>query len=107
MARLVEIPLDDGSSLFVETDDRAGPVVRGGGGGDSVIKAATSVQTAMDGVGPAAQAIVERLRRDDGLGPSEVVLEFGLVVRAEAGLVISKAGGEANFSVRVTWTRPE
>jgi hypothetical protein len=103
MSALVELPMEDGTSLLVETAERSGPAVRGGHPDGTVATAATTFEAAMDRVAPASRAIVERLRGGPGPRASEIVVEFGLVVRAEVGLVISKAGGEANFVVRVTW----
>ena len=37
--------------------------------------------------------------------PSEVEVEFGIKVSAEAGAIISKVGGEGNITVKLKWTR--
>jgi hypothetical protein len=35
--------------------------------------------------------------------PSNVEVNFGVKVTAESGAIIAKAGGEANFSIKITW----
>jgi len=35
--------------------------------------------------------------------PSQVEVSFGIKVIAETGAIIAKAGGEANFEVKITW----
>jgi hypothetical protein len=37
--------------------------------------------------------------------PHEIVVEFGLKVQAEAGVVIVHTSGEANLQVRLPWER--
>ena len=39
--------------------------------------------------------------------PSQVEVNFGIKVTAESGAIIAKAGGEANFSVKLTWESRE
>ena len=37
--------------------------------------------------------------------PTEVEVEFGIKVYAEAGAIISKAGGDGNITVKLRWNR--
>jgi hypothetical protein len=105
VSRLVEVPLANGASVLVETDEQPRATVRGGRTADSVDTAATTLEASVDRIAPVSRAIVERMRAAVDGGPREVVVEFGLSVRAEAGLVVARAAGEANFSVRVTWQK--
>ena len=54
---------------------------------------------------PALQEIVEKLR---GVSSelSQIEVELGLKLTGEAGMVIARAGAEANFRVLVRWERP-
>jgi hypothetical protein len=54
----------------------------------------------------ARSAVVTKLR---GLAdqPDEMVVEFGIKLGAKAGVVIASADTEANFTVSLTWRRPE
>ncbi len=38
---------------------------------------------------------------------TQVEIEFGIKLDAEAGALLAKAGGEAAISVTLTWERPE
>lgn len=105
MSQLVEVPLANGSSVLVETDEPPCATVRGGRPADSVDTAATTLEASMDRIAPLSRPIVERMRAAVDGGPREVVVEFALSVRAEAGLVVARASGEANFSVCVTWQK--
>jgi hypothetical protein len=107
VSRLVEVPLANGRSMLIETDERPHATVRGGRAADSVETAASTFEESMERIAPVSRAIVDRVRGTVDGGPSEVVVEFGLSVRAETGLVVARASGEANFSVRVTWQREE
>jgi hypothetical protein len=108
MSYLAEVPLQDGSSFTVELAEAPAherPVTRGGGSRveDAVQTLDSSFEGAVDRIVPAARALVERLR--DGAGdPSEVVVEFGLTVSVEAGVIVAKASGDAHFTVKLTWT---
>jgi hypothetical protein len=42
---------------------------------------------------------IERLE----VKPSQVEVNFGIKLIAETGAIIAKAGGEANFNVKITW----
>ena len=39
--------------------------------------------------------------------PTEVSIEFGIKLDAEAGAYLAKAGGEAGFTVTLTWQRED
>lgn len=59
----------------------------------------------MAGIRPVAQNFVDTFR---GMadGPDEIGVEFGLSLSAEADVVISRATGQADFKVTLTWHRP-
>jgi hypothetical protein len=104
LRRLVEFPLEDGSSVFIEAESVSGEVTRGGRAGALAVEAGETFEGALARVQPAATAIVERLR---GLadGPEEIEVEFGIQLSAEVGAFVAKAAGEANFRVAMRWKR--
>ncbi len=106
MRRLIEFPLEDGGSIWVEVDvpEETGrvPAARGG---EVVQRAQQSFEAALDKVRPAAAAIIAKLRALHD-PPDEIEVEFGLKMNAEAGAVIAAAGLEANYKVTLTWKRP-
>ena len=107
MKRLVEFPLEDGSTIWVEVDEpeRAGGAARVSRGGDKTIdKANQSFETALDKVKPTANAVISKLR-DLADSPDEITVEFGLKLSAQAGVVLAAASIEANYKVTLKWTK--
>jgi Trypsin-co-occurring domain 1 len=105
MGRLVEFPLQDGTSILVEVDAAAGPVTRGLGDQHGVAeRAQQTFEQAIARVQPAAQALVGRLRAVAD-APEEIGVEFGLQLSVEAGAFIAAASSTANFKVTLTWRR--
>ncbi len=57
-----------------------------------------------------ASGLVGKLRAiGDAAGtpPDEVQVEFGLILRAEAGAVLAAASAGANYKVTMTWKRSQ
>ena len=104
MRKLVEFPLEDGGSVYVEADPLAGEVTRGMRPRELAGEASQTFEAALARVQPAALAIVERLR---GVAdaPDEIQVEFGIQLSAELGAFVAKASGDANFSVTLRWKR--
>jgi hypothetical protein len=106
LSDLVEFPLADGSAVVVEAEAlRPARVTRGGRQDGGVIeKADRSFEAAVERVGPASAALVERLRSLAN-EPEEIEVEFGVKLNAAAGAIIARTSGEANFRIRVRWKR--
>jgi hypothetical protein len=105
MADLVEFELEDGSSVFIETEDLSSrPVMRGAGATELVSKADETFEQALARVGPTSAAIVGRFRQMPQQ-PDEVEIQFGIKINAEVGAIIAKTSGEANFRIVVRWKR--
>lgn len=99
---LLEVPLKDGGTIVVEVEqEQAGPVPAGRGTGEIVARATEEFESAISGALKGAEALFKQLRSISA--PDEVVVEFGLKVTGEAGIVFSKVGGEGNFNVKLTW----
>lgn len=101
----LDFPLEDGSSLRVEVDDRdaGGPVMRGRAAA-SVEQAGETFEQALSRVLPAFGVVVTKLR-ESASRPDHIELEFGLKLSAEMGAIIARTSGEANFRVVVRWDR--
>ena len=105
MKRLVEFPLEDGTSMVVEVDEpeqeglervsRRDPGV--------IERAQQTFEKSLDRVKPAAQFILEKLR---GLhdSPDEIEVQFGLNLSAAAGIVLA-SGITANYTVKLKWVK--
>jgi hypothetical protein len=107
MKRLIEFPLEDGTTILVEVDvpEESGmvPATRGEWG---VLKAQQTFEVALDKIRPAAQTIIQKLRTLHD-PPDQIQIEFGLKLNAQAGAFIAAAGTEANYKVTLTWKREE
>lgn len=103
MSYLVTFPVEGGGTLAVEVDEgvQAG-VVRASRPGEIVAEAQQTLESALDRVMPAAQAMIGRVRALSAK-PDEVQVAFGVKLSAEAGAILAKAGGEANLTVTLKW----
>jgi hypothetical protein len=78
--------------------------MRGGRATEAVIEAGTSLEQVLSGLGPAVKGIVAELRSAADW-PDEVEIAFGVKLSADAGVIIARAGGEANFTISMKWSR--
>jgi hypothetical protein len=108
MSRLLEIPVDAGGSIKVEIEDGgAGHTMRGGDRGSELIeRSSQTLEGSVGAIAPALRGLLDELRRVSS-ELSEIELELGLKLTGEAGMVVARAGAEANFLVRVRWTRTD
>jgi len=108
MKRLIEFPLDDGTSILVEIDEPEpeGGVVKAARPGEVIARAQQTFSQALDKVKPAASTIIQKLR---GLSdpPDEIEVEFGLKLNAESGAFVASAGIEANYTVTLKWKKTQ
>jgi hypothetical protein len=104
--------LDDGTEVELETD--AAPpapahrttTMRGGDG--PVAGAQRSFQEAMVAVKKTVASAIIELRDAFPDRPDELEIEFGIKASMEAnGLILAKAAGEASFTVKALWKKPE
>ncbi len=107
MPQLVEIQVgEDGPWIAVETDEIAEPrgTTRRGvrGESESFARAGRTFADAVDHLKPGVVVLIEKLR---SMAPamSDVELTFGIKVTAEAGVVLARAGTEANFEVKISY----
>jgi hypothetical protein len=107
MKRLIEFPLEDGTSIIVEVDEpETGGVVRASRGSDTIAKAQKTFEEAMDKVKPAASTIIAKIRSLSD-APDEVEVQFGLKLSADAGAFVASASLEANYTVTLKWKKDE
>ena len=109
MPQLVEFPLQEGGSIFVEVDEARssnGAVRRGLSPTELVSRADETVEAAFARVKPAAVALVDGLR---GMvdAPDQIEVTFGIRLSGEVGAVIAKTSADANFEVSMRWTGKE
>ncbi|MEJ5241755.1 MAG: CU044_2847 family protein [Anaerolineales bacterium] len=106
MKQLIEFPLEDGTSILVETEVAEGSgMVRVSREGVPE-KARQTFEAALEKIRPAAQVIIQKLRALHD-APDEITVEFGLKMSAEAGAIVAAGGLEANYKVTLKWKRKE
>ena len=105
MKRLVEFPLEDGSSMLVEVEeteqDGLERVSRRDPG--MIERAQQTFEKSLDKVKPAAQYILAKLRELQD-SPDEIEVQFGLNLSAAAGIVLA-SGITANYTVKLKWVK--
>jgi len=104
MGQLIEFPLENGGSIIVEVEEPAEGMVPAARPGEVVAKAEQTFEAALDRVRPIATVLIRKVR-DLADPPDKAELEFGLKLTAEAGAVLTSAGGEAHCKVTLTWER--
>lgn len=106
MAYLIEVPMDGGGRIVVqvaEEDLPGGLALASRRPGEIIARAEESLEKALDQVKPAVRSVLDTMA---SLGPDQVVVEFGLVLGAETGVVVAKGTSEVHFTVNLTWNRP-
>ena len=63
-------------------------------------RARVTLEEALAKLKPSLGKVVHMLKE---LSPDETVVEFGLKIGGETGVIIAKGTVEANFSVRMSW----
>ena len=107
MKHLVEFSLADNSTFMAEVDtgeSETGWRQAGRSPSDLSEKAAQSFDAALDKIKPAAEAVIDKLRKlsDE---PDEIEVEFGIKLGAEAGAFVASASAEANYKVTLKWKK--
>jgi len=104
MKRLVEFPMEDGSTILVEVDEpgMGGGTLRSGRPGEMIERASVTYEEAVSKIQPAAVSIVTRIRQMP-LPPNEISVELGISLSAEAGAFIASASTQAHLKLTLTW----
>ncbi|HEY1454471.1 MAG TPA: CU044_2847 family protein [Roseiarcus sp.] len=104
MKKLVEFPLKDGGVVLAEVEaPGAKSLVPAAASASGVAGQATQTfESALDTIKPAAQRLVEKM---SDLTPGGIELEFGITLSADAGAFFAAVGAEAQFKIKLTWTK--
>jgi len=106
MKQLIQFQLKNGESVLIEADvpEESGIVPSSRGVNMAVIKAQQTLEDALENVKPAAEAILTKLK---GITdpPDEVEVTFSLKVSAEAGVFVASGSLEANYAVKMSWSK--
>ncbi len=104
MKRLVEFPLEDGNSIFVEVDEPLSASIddRIGISNEVAQKAKQSFECAISTIQPVANAIITKVRSLNQPA-DEVEVKFGLKMSAELGAIIASGNAEGNYEITLKW----
>lgn len=104
MKRLVEFPLEDGSTMLVEIEESELEGLERVSRGDVIERAQQTLEKSLEKIRPAAQFVLEKLRALHD-SPDEIEVQFGIKLNAASGAVLAAAGIEANYLVRLKWNK--
>lgn len=106
MTRPIEFELSEGGFVLIEVEGDAPEegVVKAARAGEITTRALLTFEDSLDKVRPAVEALIEKMWTLTS-SPHAIDVEFGIKLGFEAGAVISKASGEANFKVTLGWRR--
>ena len=104
MKRLIEFPLEDGSSMLVEVDEPDDGGIVQASRGDVIEKAHQTLEKSLEKARPAAQLILAQLRKLTD-PPDEIEVSFGLKLSAASGVILASASLEANYEVTLKWIK--
>ena len=113
MARYLQFPASDGSTVLVEVEEEEVSPPQGvvkAGVQETVQKTVAQAQSAFEGavdrvVRHNAEAFIQSVRNLTER-PDELEVTFGLKATGEMGnFAIAKGSGEVNFTVRLSWKR--
>jgi hypothetical protein len=105
MAYLLGMPVDDGNDdiLVIEVDrsEVAGDLVLASPEPGKVAdRTRVTVEEALRKLKPSLEKIVHLLK---DLSPDETVVEFGLKMGGETGVIVARGTAEVNFAIRMSW----
>lgn len=108
MAVLLQVPVDaqSGASVLVEADRNDIPggltLAAAPQPGQAVARAARSLSESLDQLAPVVQTIKDKLIES---APEHFVVEFGVKLGGEAGIILAKGTAEVNLKITMTWDR--
>ena len=92
-----------GKTVFVEAESLSSEIDEEISRDDEGLIDGGRFQTAIEGIRPAADAVLDVLKQLKD--PSEISLEMGIKLGAKAGVILASADSEATMKVTVTWKR--
>src|SRR5687768_8477275 len=97
---IVAIRLDDGSEVLAEVEEVSGTFGQAG-----IEFREIDFSQALRRVKTAANELSDCIR-SMAVEPDSWEIAFGVKLNAQAGAIIAKASAEANFTVKLNWSRP-
>jgi len=105
MRELVKFTFENDDFILVEVETAS--IAPSRGMSEKIVTATEhTFESALDSIRPIANAVFTKLK-DLITTPEQIQVEFGLKITAQAGAILTYAGGEAHFKVALTWKREE
>lgn len=98
MKEFVEVTLDNGTSVYFQTQESS--LVKNRTGKPQIEKA-TSAMGELKAIAIATEAMCASLR--EKLKPDEFTMEIGIAMSGDVGWFFAKSGVEASMTATVTW----
>ncbi len=109
MPRYIEFTTASGDTVLIEVEEAETPGVRKASlsPGEIVERTNKTFEEAISSLRASAQAIVSTVS-NLAQPPDELEVTFGLKIAGEVNaLAVAKAGGDATYTVKMTWKRKE
>lgn len=105
MVSLIEFKSNKGN-FYIEVGDsvRTGDQTLVAKDGGVVVQATKSLEETLTPVTNAMATIFTAVA-DSKVSPSELEIEFGLKLSADAGVIIAKTSGEASITITASWKK--
>ena len=102
MKQLIEFPIDENNSIFVETEivDEEGDMEVSRNG--IAKKALKTFQDSLSVIKPIAETIMSKVAELEQT-PKEISVEFGLKMNGKVGVTIANTSIEGNIKVSLKW----
>jgi hypothetical protein len=104
---LASFPLEgtDGATVVVEVDESTSPntLTRCSPGADGILRVSQTFDQSLESIKTIANRTIAALKGLDFEGGE---LSLGFKLTAAAGVVLAKAGAEAQIGVKLTWKKP-
>ena len=104
MVQLASFPSDAGPPLMVEVAENDYGVERVAREDGGIVQATQKLEAALGQAMPTLRSVVRSIH---SLTPDEAEIEFGIVLNAEAGVVVAKTAVEGHFTVTLSWSKPD
>lgn len=105
MEQLMEYPLESGGSILIEVAETKSVSGTTRAKREGIPeKASITFEDAIDKIKPTVASVMRKFR-DLNDKPDEVAVEFGLKLTANANVIITSGGLEANFKVTLIWKK--
>lgn len=105
MKKIIEYKREDGSSIFIESEDNVPTEVMRSSRASSLTETASEkFENAIKPLKDISNDLIECIQQI-AKAPSEVVVEMGLKFSAKAGIIITSVDSEANLKVSIKWSK--